>query len=95
MVGLTETNKDNTDALIIIGSNPNVICTFVKTRLQMESISTVWPRDRALICSVICVLAIQLGHFLLLVYSLFSSFEGQLCTFVRLLSLLGRYFHHT
>ena len=48
MVGLTETNKDNTDALIIIGSNPNVMCTFVKTRLQMESISTVWPRDRAL-----------------------------------------------
>jgi len=25
--------------------------------------------------------------------SLFS-FEGQLCTFARLLSLLGRYFHH-
>ena len=47
-VGLTETNKDNTDDLIIIGSEPNVICTSSKTQLQMDSSSTVWPRDRAL-----------------------------------------------
>ena len=27
-------------------------------------------------------------------YNSLFSFEGQLCTFARLLSLLGRYFHH-